>query len=201
MCFIIMLTQEQLNKSIAIELDKNQVHLEYMRIRLDEDKELRKSLNWLLYLKNIITYASLPTLVEVCGQFGFDIEWIKMGIIAIVIVLIVCLSLLVINRNKLNQLLSKKDKEKYIDYIKQQSTYISRLESWLIRLDSHGRAQNVNGIELEYERAKATHDPFLEEVSELNGKLNEEWDKTAKELARQRLQKLKPYIYDSRSNS
>ena len=58
------MTQDQLNTDIAQELNKWQPIVEYGRLKIDEDNDIRSEYKWLIIFKNSVAGQLISTIID-----------------------------------------------------------------------------------------------------------------------------------------
>jgi hypothetical protein len=192
------MTQEQLNDCIAEELNKWQTILEYGRIYLDEDKAVRDKYKWLIYLKNSLPWGLLLTFADGIASCFCDETILLIMFPILVIFSLIALFVFYKKRNTFSKLVDDKEKNKLENLLDLTNKYLAKLTHWLINVDSHIKLtyRNVNDIEKEFIVAKTIQLPNDNEFSCIFGNLNPIWVTRAKDVANERLQPLKYYIYE-----
>lgn len=191
------MTQEQLNNYIAEDLNKWQPIIEYARIFLDEDKALRAKYKWLIYIKNCLPWSLLISLVGAILSYYNDkfILFITLG---------VCCAFMVAaayfiwqQKDRLSMLVSEKERLELESLMESTNKFLSKLKRWLAELDYHSKVKtnDVISIEKQYLEAQAEILPCENRFSIIHGNLVPEWNARAKQIADERLQPLKQYIY------
>lgn len=192
------MTQEQLNNYIAEELNKWQPIIEYARIFLDEDKALRDRYKWILYIKRCLPWSFFISLLGAVLSFYNDI-FILTVILGICVIFIIIAAIFIWSqKEKLSRLVEEKERMELEHLLDSTNKYISRLKRWLAELDSHSKvsAKDVSSIEKQFVEALAENLPNENRFSIIHGNLVPEWEIKAKQIADERLQPLKQYLYE-----
>ena len=192
------MTQEQLNNYIAEDLNKWQPIVEYARIFLDEDKALRERYKWLLYIKGYLPWSFILSLLGAVLSFYNDITILSV-ILGICSVFIIISTIYIwCQKDNLSKLVDEKDKMKLEHLMDLTNKYISKSSRWLAELDSHLKvsAKDVSLIEKQFIEAQAEILPAENKFSIIHGNLVPEWEIKAKQIADERLQPLKQYLYE-----
>lgn len=107
------MTQDQLNTDIAQELNKWQPIVEYGRLKIDEDNDIRSEYKWLIIFKNSVAGQLISTIIDfVLSQKVSYIFYYVLGVLVLClsITLIVCL----VNIKTIKKLMSKKIRMNYM---------------------------------------------------------------------------------------
>ena len=123
--------QKRLNREIATELDKYQVILEYGRLFLDRDKQIRDNYKWISYAKKgCLTGGCIDLIVALLTAFIsselFEKYYVYM-IIVLVLTIIIYIAIIFINRKKIAQKLNDVDKNQLIKLLDNLQDYLFML--------------------------------------------------------------------------
>lgn len=192
------MTQEQLNNTIAEELNKWQPILEYGRIYLDEDKAIRDRYKWLVIIKEHWTWGLALTLIEGIVSFISKITILYILLCIFLVMTIAVIVVIYINRETISSIVNEKVRTELEVLLDKTNSYLSSLGRWLAELDSHKKlsSQMINQIEKEFIKANATQLPNENKFSRIHGNINPEWEERAKNYADKRLQPYKLFLYE-----
>ncbi len=197
-----MSEQQELNNFIASELDTHQIILEYGRVLLDNDKEIRDKYKW---ITSIVSNRSLSisALLEFILPFITTSDYIFIDTIAIILLVLLALfisgALIYRQKHKKDfaKLINKKEKEILLKKITVLSSYISNLDMWIkeVGRDSKRSRDFLQKIKQELYKQRDNVILIENELSVIYGKIDPLLDERAREHAEARLQTYKPYIY------
>ena len=192
------MTQEQLNNCIAEELNKWQPILEYGRIFLDEDKNLRDKYKWLMPIKRYWPWGVVLTIVDGIVSHICNVKLLWVLFVLLMILMIIGIVIIYNHRGVFAKLVDKGDRKELEGLLDITNKYLSILGRWLVDLDSHKKqtTKRVNEIELAFVEAKTNQLHYENKSSKIYGNINPEWEMKAKEYADKRLQHYKQYLYE-----
>lgn len=190
------MTQEQLNTDIAQELNKWQPIVEYSRLKLDEDKEVRSNFRWLLLLNKCKLWGVIATAIE--GVLTFCISSnILFVLLAILLSLMLILAIvLYANRRTLKKIMKDSEKKDLCTLLDDGVLHIDNLGRMLIRTSPDNKLNKtiVQEIESDYRNAKTLIASKENRFSILNGKIDPLLQQRAHEIADERLKRYQYYI-------
>lgn len=192
--------QKRLNQEIARELDTYQVMLEYGRMFLDRDKEIRKSYKWITLAKTgCLSGAAIDIAVSVITAiFSSEIfaSYLPVMLVVLALAIIIYVAILYKNRNKISQLIEDDEREEYKKLMDEMQDYLHKLGEWLKDVDSHIQQNStvIGNIEKDLAVAKSKQANDVNKISNIQGKLDNELDAEARKLAELRLRQLKIFI-------
>lgn len=195
--------QKRLNQELAQELDKYQVMLEYGRMLLDRDKQIRKSYKWVTLAKcSCLGGAAIDLgVAAVTALLSSDlfVNYLTIMLAIFVISIFVFVAILYKNRNKISKLIDDDEKETFVGLMNELQEYLYKLGEWLKDVDSHiqQKSEVIRNIEKELAVAKSKQANDVNKISIIQGKLDEAIDNEARRIASLRLQPFKAYIYEN----
>lgn len=193
-----MMTQEQLNNCIAEELNKWQPILEYGRILLDEDKNLRDKYKWLIPIKRYWPWGVVLTLSDGMISHICNVKLLWVLFVLLVLLMIIVIVIIYNHRGVFAKLVDKDNRKELESLLDITNNYLLTLGRWLVDLDSHKKltSTRVNDIERAFIEAKTNQLHCENKFSIIHGHMIPEWEMKAKDYADKRLQHYKQYIYE-----
>lgn len=195
--------QKRLNQEIARELDTYQVMLEYGRMFLDTDKEIRKSYKWITLAKaGCLSGAAIDIAVSVITAISSSeifTRYLPVMLVVLALAIIIYVAILYKNRNKISQLIEDDERDEYKKLMDELQDYLHKLGEWLKDVDCHIQQNStvIGNIEKDLAVAKSKQANDVNKISNIQGKLDNELDAEARKLAELRLRQLKIFIYDN----
>lgn len=190
------MTQEQLNTDIAQELNKWQPIIEYSRMKLDEDTEVRSNFKWLVYLYRCAPLGIIGTVVEGIISCCVNSDFLfPLLLILIAVVIVICMILL-FKRKTIKKLINDSDKKEFYSLLDDGVRYLDELGRMLINT-APGRKQtntSILSIESNYRNSKTLMAPKENRFSVLNGKIDKELQQKSHQVAEERLKRYQYYI-------
>ena len=194
--------QKRLNREIATELDKYQVILEYGRLFLDRDKQIRDNYKWISYAKKgCLTGGCIDLIVALLTAFIsselFEKYYVYM-IIVLVLTIIIYIAIIFINRKKIAQKLNDVDKNQLIKLLDNLQDYLFMLGEWMKEVDSHIEQEKkiLDIIEKDLVLKKGKQANEVNSISHIQGNIDNAMDAEARRLATLRLEQFKYYLYE-----
>lgn len=189
--------QKQLNDDIAQELDKYQIILEYGRVMLGESDEIKKKYRWITDLNNgaVLGFVA-DILLAIVGSVSGN-HWLFVIFAIITLFLLIYMFLRYRIRKEISHILSPDKEQQLQKLLNGLNGYLSNLAKWLRAVNSHIKADDKT-IELtnhDFETEKPKQESQINEISNIYGKLNPEWEKRAIDFAEKRLEEFKRYRY------
>ena len=189
------MTQDQLNTDIAQELNKWQPIVEYGRLKIDEDNDIRSEYKWLIIFKNSVAGQLISTIIDfVLSQKVSYIFYYVLGVLVLClsITLIVCL----VNIKTIKKLMSKKNKDEIYGKLNDAQSYLNNLGRWLIETAPDNKHSKValKDLESDYRVAKNNVTSLENRFSILYGKIDPILEDKAKDKADKNLQRYKKFI-------
>lgn len=145
--------QKRLNREIATELDKYQVVLEYGRLFLDRDKQIRDNFKWVSYVKKgCLTGGCIDLIIALLIAFIsselFNKYYVHL-IVILVLTIIIYIVVIFMNRKKIAIKLNDDDKNQLTKLLDNLQDYLFMLGEWMKDVDSH-IAQDLKILERIY---------------------------------------------------
>lgn len=198
-----MQEQRELNNNILDNLKTYQSILEYGRVLLDMDKDIRDKYKWIFLIKNKVVLPASIVLELASTIITCFIPTTSLLTVTILggFLLVCILSIRYIFRKDINRLINKEDKVKIKKHLDVVNDYLFNLDKWIKDLSPNCKRRNdyVNGIKTNLYIEKKKVKSIENELSELYGKIDPELDKIAQEHATERLLQYLDYIYEKES--
>ena len=198
-----MQEQRELNNNILDNLKTYQSILEYGRVLLDMDKDIRDKYKWIFLIKNKVVLPASIVLELASTIITCFIPTTSLLTVTILggFLLVCILSIRYMFRKDINRLINKEDKVKIKKHLDVVNDYLFNLDKWIKDLSPNCKRKSdyVNGIKTNLYIEKKKVKSIENELSELYGKIDPELDKIAQEHATERLLQYLDYIYEKES--
>lgn len=198
-----MQEQKKLIQTIIEELKVNQSILEYGRVLLDRDKEIRNKYKWINIIENKITipasfvFEGITFVATLCKPIAPLIIFTVFGLIILVFILVFRYKY----REDIKLLINKKDKEDIKKHLDIVNNYLFQLDKWITDLDYIHKRESayINDIRSSLKIEKNKVVSIENTISELYGKIDSELEIIAQNHASERLAKYSKYVYEQES--
>jgi len=195
------MNQKELNNSIAEETNKWQSILEYGRVFLDRDKELRTKHRFISFLtENKIAITIIGLVFEgVIACFNKyisnSLRWLSICVAAIIVV---ALFLLIFYRHIISKFIPKEEAAELQSLINQASNYLNNLKYWLTELSPENKVSrnDIIRIDKEYSKAQSSMSAVENRFSVIFGPIDQELQTLALKHCEERLSPLKSKVYE-----
>lgn len=198
-----MQEQRELNNNILDELKTYQSILEYGRVLLDKDKEIRDKYKWIVLIKNKAVLPASIIVELISAIITYIIPTTSLFSVTILggLILVFILSIRYVFREDINRLINKKDKEKIRKHLDAVNDYLFKLDKWIKDLSPKYKRSSdyIQAIKIDLQIEKKEIKSIENELSELYGKIDPELEKIAQEHATERLLQYLDYIYEKES--
>lgn len=198
-----MQEQRELNNNILDELKTYQSILEYGRVLLDKDKEIRDKYKWIVLIKNKAVLPASIIIELISAIITYIIPTTSLFNVTILggLILVCILSIRYVFRKDINRLINKKDKEKIRKHLDAVNDYLFKLDKWIKALSPKYKRSSdyIQAIKIDLQIEKKEIKSIENELSELYGKIDPELEKIAQEHATERLLQYLDYIYEKES--
>ena len=193
--------QKRVNQDIEEYLNTYQVILEYARLFIDKDKKIRANYKWIkIARKGLLTGAILNFLLWIADKVIANISletYMPVFILSLVIFVLSYIVLVYLKRNQIASLIENDEKKELVCWMNNLQLFIDQLIRWLKVVDYGQKPSIDNIVNIKGELAISLNKQLLEtnRISEIQGLLDPELDKTAHEIATERLQSYIIYFY------
>lgn len=190
------MTQDQLNTDIAQELNKWQPIVEYSRMKIDEDSEVRKNFRWLVWLNKCKFWGIIVTVAQSILTACFSNSILYIVLLILLSAMVIFGIVLFVNRRTLKKIMRDSEKKELGSLLDDGNRYIDNLGRMLIKTSPDNRLSKttVQEIESDYRNTKTLMAPKENRFSILNGKIDPLLQKKAHEIAEERLTRYQYYI-------
>ena len=193
--------QKRVNQDIEEYLNTYQAILEYARLFIDKDKKIRANYKWIkIARKGLLTGAILNFLLWIADKVIANISletYMPVFILSLVIFVLSYIVLVYLKRNQIASLIENDEKKELVCLMNNLQLFIDQLFRWLKVVDYGQKPSIDNIVNIKGELAISLNKQLLEtnRISEIQGLLDPELDKTAHEIATERLQSYIIYFY------
>lgn len=198
-----MQEQRELNNNILDELKTYQSILEYGRVLLDKDKEIRDKYKWIVLIKNKAVLPASIIIELISAIITYIIPTTSLFSVTILggLILVCILYIRYVFRKDINRLINKKDKEKIRKHLDAVNDYLFKLDKWIKDLSPKYKRSSdyIQAIKIDLQIEKREIKSIENELSELYGKIDPELEKIAQEHATERLLQYLDYTYEKES--
>ena len=190
------MTQDQLNTDIAQELNKWQPIVEYSRMKIDEDSEVRMNFRWLVWLNKCKLWGIIATVAQGVLTASFSCSILYIVLVILLSAMVILGIVLYVNRRTLKKIMKDSEKKELGSLLDDGVRYIDNLGRMLIKTSPDNRLSKitVQEIESDYRHAKTLMAPKENRFSILNGKIDQLLQQKAHEVAEKRLKRYQYYI-------
>lgn len=190
------MTQDQLNTDIAQELNKWQPIIEYSRMKLDEDTEVRSNFKWLVYLYKCMPFGIIGTIVEGIVSCYVTSEYLFPLLLVLISIVLIIGIILFFKKKTIKKLIKDSDKKELNSLLDEGVRYIDELGRMLINTAPNSKQTKAFVLEIEsdYRNSKTLMAPKENRFSVLNGKIDSELQQKAHQVAEERLKRYQYYI-------
>ena len=198
-----MQEQKELSKIILDELKTYQSILEYGRVLLDKDKEIRDKYKWITLIKNKVVLpanASFDLISIITTCFIPTTSLIIISVLGLLLLGCI-LSIRYAFRDDINRLINKDDKKTMKEYLDIVNDYLLNLDRWIKDLSPNykRRVDYINEIKTNLQIEKRKVKSIENGLSELYGKIDSVLEQIAQNHATERLLQYLDYIYEKES--
>ena len=168
------MTQEQLNTDIAQELNKWQPIVEYSRMKIDEDNEVRMNFRWLVWLNKCKSWGLIVTVAQSILTACFSNSILYIVLLILLSAMVIFGIVLFVNRRTLKKIMRDSEKKELGSLLDDGNRYIDNLGRMLIKTSPDNRLSKttVQEIESDYRNTKTLMAPKENRFSILNGKID-----------------------------
>lgn len=190
------MTQDQLNTDIAQELNKWQPIVEYSRMKIDEDSEVRKNFRWLVWLNKCKFGGIIVTVAQSILTACFSNSILYIVLLILLSAMVIFGIILFVNRRTLKKIMRDSEKKELGSLLDDGNRYIDNLGRMLIKTSPDNRLTKttVQEIESDYRNSKTLMALKENRFSILNGKIDPLLQQKAHEIADERLKRYQYYI-------
>lgn len=190
------MTQEQLNTDIAQELNKWQPIVEYSRMKIDEDNEVRMNFRWLVWLNKCKSWGLIVTVAQSILTACFSNSILYIVLLILLSAMVILGVVLFTNRRTLKRIMKDSEKKELGTLLDDGVRYIDNLGRMLIKTSPDNRLSKTTVLEIEsdYRNTKTLMAPKENRFSILNGKIDPLLQQKAHEIAEERLKRYQYYL-------